>query len=363
MRTSLKLAVLLSLVVATASVPVAARLSGAAAGPTLSSIGPLAFGPNGVLFAADRQAATIYALDLGAQATGGAPGTGEVAGLSAKIAALLGTAPADVTIADLAVHPTSHNSFLAVMRGQGPTAQPALIRVDGAGKIDVVSMDTMTFTTVSLPNPAAASANGRGGRAQSVTDLAYSNGRLYVAGLSNEEFASKLWSVAYPFASVDNGTSVEIYHGNHGQFETRSPVMAFLPFTINNQPHLIASYTCTPLVRFPIAALKPGEKVVGTTIAEFGAGNQPLDMISYQKNGQQYLLMSNSARGVMKIPTADFGTASAITAPVGGTAGIKYETIAALSGVEQLDLLDGQRAVMIVRGQNGDRNLSAIVLP
>ena len=40
----------------------------------LQSIGPLAFGPNGVLFAADRQAATIYAIDLGAQATGGAPG-------------------------------------------------------------------------------------------------------------------------------------------------------------------------------------------------------------------------------------------------------------------------------------------------
>jgi len=364
MRTSLKLAVLLSLVVATASVPVVARVTGAAAAPALSSIGPLAFAPSGVLFAADRQAATIYALDLGAQASGTVAGTAEVAGLTAKIAALLGTAAADITITDLAVHPTSHNSFLAVMRGQGAAAQPALLRVDGAGRIDVVSMDTVKFTSVALPNPAAVSPSARGGRAQSVTDLAYSNGRLYVAGLSNEEFASKLWSVAYPFASVDNGTSVEIYHGNHGQFETRSPVMAFLPMTVNNQPHLIASYTCTPLVRFPVGALKPGEKVVGTTIAEFGAGNQPLDMIAYQKNGQNFLLMSNSARGVMKIPTADFGTAAGITERVGGTAGIKYETIATFTGVEQLDMLDGQRAVMIVRAPSGgDRNLSAVVLP
>ena len=39
-------------------------------GPTLSSIGPLAFGPDGTLFTADNQGAAIYALDLGAQANG-----------------------------------------------------------------------------------------------------------------------------------------------------------------------------------------------------------------------------------------------------------------------------------------------------
>jgi hypothetical protein len=362
-KTGLKLGMLLALVVATASVPVAARLATPAAGPALTSIGPLAFGPNGVLFAADRQAATIFAIDLGAQASGAAAGTADVPGLTGKIAALLGTAADDIAITDLAVHPSSHNAFLAVMRGRGADAKAALLRVDGAGKIDVVSLDALKFTSVALPNPAAANTTGRGGRAQSVTDLAYSNGRLYVAGLSNEEFASKLWSVPYPFASVDRGTSVEIYHGNHGRFETQAPVMAFLPFPIHNQPYLIASYTCTPLVRFPVGSLKPGEKVVGTTIAEFGAGNQPLDMVAYQKGGQQFLLMSNSSRGVMKIPTADFGTDVAITQPVGGMAGIKYETIAALTGVEQLDLLDAQRFVMIARTANGDRNLTAVVLP
>jgi hypothetical protein len=359
----LKLAVLLSLVVATASAPVAARFGAPVAGPSLASIGPLAFGPNGVLFAADRQAATIFAIDLGTQASGAVSGTADVPDLTAKIAALVGTGPDEIAITDLAVHPTSHNAFLAVMRGRGADAQAALLRVDGAGKIDVVSLDGVKFSSVALPNPAAVNSTGRGGRAQSVTDLAYSNGRLYVAGLSNEEFASKLWSVPYPFASVDKGTSVEIYHGNHGRFETQAPVMAFLPWTINNQSYLIASYTCTPLVRFPVGSLKPGDKVVGTTIAEFGAGNQPLDMIAYQKGGQQYLLMSNSSRGVMKIPTVDFGTNVAITAPVGGMAGIKYETITSLTGVEQLDLLDAQRFVMIARGANGDRSLTAVVLP
>jgi hypothetical protein len=87
-------------------------------------------------------------------------------------------------------------------------------------------------------------------------------------------------------------------------------------------------------------------------------------MIAYQKDGKQYLLMSNSVHGVMKIPTADFGTAGAITAKVATpTAGIPYEKIASLTGVEQLDLLDGQRFVMISKTQAGARNLTAVVLP
>jgi hypothetical protein len=363
MRTTVKLLALLALVAATASTPLPAGVATTApAGPALTSIGPLAFGPGGVLFAADRQAATIYAIDLGTQSAGATPGTADVTGISGKIAAMLGTAPADIAITDLIVHPTSKNAFVSVMRGQGPAAQPALLRVDGAGKIDLVSLDTVKFTSVALPNPAAVGA-ARGGRAQSVTDLAFSDGRLYVSGLSNEEFASKLWSVAYPFASVDRGASVEIYHGNHGQLETRSPIMAFLPHTIDNQPYILGSYTCTPLVKFPVASLKTGDKVVGTTIAEFGSGNQPLDMIRYQKDGREFLLMSNSRRGVMKIPTAGFASAAPITTQIGGTAGVPYETIASMTGIEQLDLLDANRSVVIAQVAGGERNLSAVALP
>jgi hypothetical protein len=188
------------------------------------------------------------------------------------------------------------------------------------------------------------------------------DGRLYVAGLSNEEFASKLRSMPYPFASVDRGTSVEIYHGSHGQFETRSPVYTFVPYRIDNAPHLIAGYLCTPLVKFPVSSLKPGEKIMGTTIAELGAGNRPIDMIMYKKNGRDFLLMSNTRRGVMKIATDQFGSAPAITAPVADKGGVGYETVAAMTGVEQLDLLDDTRSLVLARA-NGALNLNAVLLP
>src|SRR6188472_1687523 len=113
MRTSLKFAALLALVVGTVSSPVA-RTAAPVAGPALQSIGPIAFGPNGDLLVSDPMAATIFSVKLGAMASGASAGTADVAGLDEKLAGVLGTAAADVRIVDLAVNPVSKNSFVAV---------------------------------------------------------------------------------------------------------------------------------------------------------------------------------------------------------------------------------------------------------
>ena len=361
MRTTLKLAAMLSLVMLTASAPVAAPLGSAVAvGPTFQSMSRLAFGPDGTLYIADTNAASIVAVDLGTQP--GAAGTKDIPAVDAKIAALLGTDAKEVTVTDLAVHPKTRHSYISVMRGTGADAKPALLRVDGAGALSLVAMDAMKFTTVSLPNPVANATTGRSRRADAITDMAFVDGRLYVAGLSNEEFASKFWSVPYPFKTADNGTSVEIYHGAHGAFETRSPVYSFVPTQVNGQPTLIAGYLCTPLVRFPVGDLKPGAKVMGTTIAELGNGNRPIDMILYKKDGKEFLLMSNTNRGVMKIATDNFGTQTGITTRIADKAGIGYETIASMTGIEQLDLLDATHSIVLARTPAG-LNLQAVVLP
>jgi hypothetical protein len=341
-----------------------ARLTAAPQDAALAprSLGVLAFGPNGVLFAADSQAAAIYALDLGDQSASGKAGAADVAGIDQKVAALLGTEAASISIKDLAIHPVSKNAYLSVMRGTGADARPALLRVDGAGAIQLVAIDKVKYSKVALDNPPA-DGGARNQRADTVTDMAFANGRLIVAGLSNEEFASKLRSIPYPFSKADAGTSVEIFHGNHGRLETRSPVNTFIPYTINNKSYLIASYTCTPLVRFSLDSLT-GQKVVGTTIAELGNMNRPLDMIVYKKDGREFLLMSNNARGVMKIPTDAFGTAAAITEPVKTeTAGIGYEKVASMTGIEQMDQLDAQRSIVLTRTQAGALNLAAVALP
>ncbi|MDR3637309.1 MAG: hypothetical protein P4L84_26130, partial [Isosphaeraceae bacterium] len=197
------------------------------------------------------------------------------------------------------------------------------------------------------------------------TDLAFVDGRVFVAGLSNEEFSSRLLSIPYPFAETGQGTSVEIYHGAHGRFETKSPVRTFAPYKINGESYLLAAYTCTPLVKVPVAELKPGSHVKGTTVAELGNMNKPLDMIVYQKDGKDYLLLANNNRGVMKVQTEGVAKTEAITKPVkgGGKAGLPYETIADLKGVVHLDELDKDHAVILVQSQGGALNLETIALP
>lgn len=181
--------------------------------------------------------------------------------------------------------------------------------------------------------------------------------------MANEEFASTLRALPFPFKDSVNGTQVEIYHGAHGRFETRAPVRTFAPFKVGKEDHLLAAYTCTPLVQFPVNSLKPGAKLQGKTIAELGNRNRPLDMIVYQANGKHYLLMANSSRGVMKITTENIADAGSITAPVADKQGLTYETVAAWTNVDQLDRFDAKHATVVRRTESGSLNLETLPLP
>ena len=64
-----------------------------------------------------------------------------------------------------------------------------------------------------------------------------------------------------------------------------------------------------------VSALKPGTKVTGTTIAELGESNQPLEMLPYRKDGHEYILMANSKRGIMKVSAVNLGNYTAIARP------------------------------------------------
>ena len=328
----------------------------------IQSAGVLAFGPEGILFIGDSMGASIYAIDTMDRVESKA-GTVSIKGVNEKVAAMLGIATDQILINDLAVNPISKKVYLAVSRGRGPDAVPMILRMDAAGRLEEVSLEKVNHAKAELPN-APAPGSGRGGqnRLQTITDIAFVDGRVFIAGLSNEEFSSKLRSVEFPFASAGAGTSVEIYHGAHGRLETNSPVRTFVPYTINDQPHILAAYTCTPLVTFPVSDLQPGQKILGRTIAELGNRNRPIDMIIYSKGGEDYILMSNSSRGVMKLSARNLDTYDHIGSPVGDKAGVEYETLE-LTGVEQLDRLDEGHALILSRAESGSLDLTSIALP
>jgi hypothetical protein len=365
-RIALVMSVALGLLVASAHAGVDAGLKKGT--PDIKEAGPLAFGPDGVLFIGDTQSAAIFAVGTGDTSGGPARGKVEVKNVNQQLAGMLGVEPRDVQVNDLAVNPASGSVYLSVSRGRGPDAQPAIFKVGANGKLTPFELKNVPFAKAELPNAPDPGAVGRGNRslrAQSITDLAYVDGRVFVAGLSNEEFASNLRAIPFPFSKVDAGASVEIYHGAHGAFETRSPVRTFVPYDITGETHLVAAYTCTPLVKFPVADLQPGQKVKGTTIAELGNRNQPLDMVVYKQGGQDYLLIANNSRGVMKLSTEGIEEAESIQEPVrgGGTAGLEYEKIDQLQGVVQLDKLNDQNAVVLLDDREGGLHLQTVALP
>jgi hypothetical protein len=156
---------------------------------------------------------------------------------------------------------------------------------------------------------------------------------------------------------------VEIYHASHGAWETRSPVRTFLPMDFGGQPYLVCGYTCTPLVTFPVADLLPGKKLVGTTVAELGNRNTPLDMVSYEKDGERYILVANTSRGLMKVSTKGIESMAGLTERVSGPTGLGFETIEDLEAVTQMDVLDDDRALVLLQERGKPTRLRAIDLP
>ncbi len=340
----------------------------------VASISALAFGPDGVLFLGDSRAGAVHALDLGER---DAPSEGTryaMLDIEARIAALVGTKEADVMIHDLAADPRSRAVYLAVSRGRAKQTMEwhipnevadadILIRVVPDGSIELVEYGAMKRTSVKLPNPTDDHAHlwkpDTTVRGDAITDMAFVDGHLLVSGLSNEEFAAVLWRVPYPFDGKVASTTLEIFHGAHGEYETYAPIRAFVPYDFDGEPYVLASYLCTPFVEFEANALQDAEHIRGRTIAELGSGNYPVDMIVYSKGGEDRVLIANSNLPMMILKTADIASfdGELTTEPDGYIAGVPYE-VRSGTGITQMDRLGDDAIVMLQRMSNGKLQLA-----
>jgi hypothetical protein len=320
----------------------------------VQSISALTFGPDGILFIGDSKSATVFAVNTKDTKKGTAT-TMDMKHIDEKIAAALGTTKENITITDMAVNPVSKKLYLAVQNADGT---PVLLTLDG-DKLVAVSLKDLPATSVVLNNAPAEDAKdqrGRSLRISSISDLGYDNGKLLVSGLSNHEFSSSFKSIPYPFTNKQDEATLEIYHASHGQYETTAPIRTFTTAAINGKKYLIASYTCTPLVLFDMNELKPGTHVKGRTVAEMGAGNSPIDMVTLKANSP-VLVMTNSRHPVAKVDYKNIAAfEGTLTEPVKGTAGVNFAATN-LTNVLQMDKLDDTQVVMIQKKADGSVDL------
>jgi hypothetical protein len=355
----------LATILATRGSSNAADLSDRAALPTtamhvgaieLQSAGVMSFSGDGTLFLADPRAAVVYAIDVAESFRDTTKSGVRIDDVDGKIAAALGTTRDQIRIVDMVAHPLSQSLYFSLTRGRGNDAVPVLVSVTKADeKVTVLPLESIRHARADIPHAPSLDAKtpwGAPQRSFSVTDIALVDGEVYVAGLGNEEFASTLRRLPYPFKGAGASTTVEMFHTSHDRYETAAPIESFVPIDLAGKPSLVAGYGCSPIVTVARAELADRKHVRGKTVAELGGGNRPFDMIRYTNlKGKEYILVANSNRTLTRLDPTEIASAKAMTTAVKQAwepAGVGYLPVA-IVGVLQLDNYNASNVVMLQR--------------
>ena len=318
----------------------------------------ITFDADGRLYIADSGTGEIHALMPAAATNENMGNAFNLRNVDTTIAELLGTSTDRIRIRDLAVHPSTTEAYVAVARINGDMLESTVVVIDQSGQARILEAESQA--TVSLPFAPTDDFmfyDTFMSRDLSITDLTAHDGVLYATGMSNADFASTLWTVPLPFAGQPTVTTVEIYHGIHGQSETRAPIRTMVIEELNGEPTVIAAYTCTPLVAFPVSAIQDGEHITGKTIGELGYGNTPGDLLAIagqdnEGNPTRFLYVNNKNQSgqVIAMGTIEAAiNAPGIEAPLGITKVDLGASETPMTGILHLDDLDPTRLLGVRR--------------
>jgi hypothetical protein len=324
---------------------------GLALAGTIRSVGPLVFADGDTLVVADWRAQSLHALKLPPAAA--APSRPfNLRNVSTPIANALHVRPEQVSFEDMAFRPGAEIAYVSVSVDRGGSVPaPAIVSIDSGGKVSVLPLDKLAQTAARITSVPAADRKFWRDTPEAtltVTDLVFNGGKLYVAGLSNGDFASTLRIYDFPFDDHATATTVEMYHPVHDQLETRAPIRKMAVVDLDGVPSLVAAYTCTPLVVIALKDLVDGAHVKGTTIAELGWGSAPVDMLAFDTAQGPQLLLANSAKSADLMPVSAIAAAAKlpslatpIQVPASPLLGLK-STYLPLTGLDQLAMQDAQ---------------------
>ncbi|NNE94134.1 MAG: hypothetical protein HKN23_21005 [Verrucomicrobiales bacterium] len=251
-------------------------------GLELKSVGRVSFGPKGLLLVSDPASASVVAIDTG--------DTGPVKKLAAKVENVesklidaFGVQKGGVKIIDMAVNPESGNIWLTA--NVNPGNQPKIVKVDSAGKFSEPDLKSMPHVRMTLPS-------SENEKLRNVTDLAWGEFSVIVAGQSTGEFSNKIFQIPIPLEHGENAQfySAETYHVAHRKWETKAPIQSFIPYEEDGKNYIVGAFACTPIAKFPLDDIETGAEVKGTSVVELGSGNRPRDMFTYRKDGEEWLV-------------------------------------------------------------------------
>ncbi len=251
-------------------------------GLELKSVGRVSFGPNGLMLVSDPVSASIVAIDTAD--TGPVKKlAGAVKDVDSRLANALKIETANLKIVDMAVNPASGKIWFTV--NQNPGNQPKVVVIDSKGDVSEPDLKSMPYVRMTLPT-------AENSKLRNVTDLAWGEFSVIVAGQSSEEFSNKIYQIPIPLEHGVNAQffSAETYHVAHRKWETKAPIQSFIPYEEDGKNYIVGAFACTPIAKFPLDDIETGAQVKGTSVVELGSGNRPRDMFTYKKDGEEWLV-------------------------------------------------------------------------
>ncbi len=340
--------------------------------PALKSIDAIGFGPQGLLIIGDGKGRQVVAIDTGDTKAQNWTRT-EILNIKDTLAAKLGTTGQGIDLGKLAVNPASQTAYVAVRAKDAN--KDLILTIDGTGKVAECALENVKHIAVTLPIDTKVS---------KITDVSWGGDRILVAAQASDTFGSKIFSIV---GLSGNSTcvcfSTETFHVGHNKWETKAPIRTIIPYEENGKKFLVGTFTCTPIVKYPIEDLQPDAKVKGTSVIELGTGNTPQDMFIYEKMGKTYILMNNFRMMHAKNPVgpSPYWTAKVDYDILKETEKINEKALwrvkakasesltdraivaADYHGVTHMDRLDRERALVIQTDAKGGLSLKVLPLP
>ena len=157
----------------------------------IKSISRLSAGPGNVLFVADWKAARVHAITLPQAAQKPAGAAFNILDLDALLSKQLGGAK--VKVEDMVARPGTQEVYVAV--SYGAAKAPALFVVTSDQRAHRIDLKAARSTSIALrdaPTTDYKFWREAPERSFTVTDMKWHDGELFIAGLSNQDFASTL---------------------------------------------------------------------------------------------------------------------------------------------------------------------------
>jgi len=282
----------------------------------LRSAGPIAFGPEGILFLADNILAKVFAVDVADTSYEVRSAPFNKGDVDLRVSRHLGCDPDDVHLQDVAVHPRSQNVYLSVHLGHGDAGQPAFVRIDhlDSAIADVplenvaVAEASMTYDQVGGdnrldpmrrcgPGGTEIPSNERHLSSSMITRMRYVDGARLVVGTANTELSPSLRRIPFPFRDGDSAAVKQSPLADALWQQALVKIFSSCDDALDYEVRPITGSSSAD------SALRTG--TVGCIVAELGATTEVLDKISFVQSAEGNAFVAHTAFGPVEVVSHD----------------------------------------------------------